>query len=29
MLKDRFKFNNRGYIYVSCVNAEITTIDED
>ena len=26
---DRFKFNNRGYIYVSCVNAEITPIDED
>ena len=25
----KHKFNNRGYIYVSCVNAEITPIDED
>ena len=26
---DSFKFNNRGYICVSCLNAEITPIDED
>ena len=26
---DSFKFNNRGYIYVSCANAEISPIDED